>query len=376
MENKYRVLKDILSKTFIVSKKSNEQKSELLIKCPYCGDKTDSYHVSTGHFHMYINAETSEFHCFLCNTSGNIFKLLRDFKQNFTTEDYAKLIMLYSSITNENQTKTYHHVEINNKFKKFIDKLYEYAPISNTDNLSFLLKRISIKERDNMKFLNYLLTNKIIFPMSFIKFKESGFDKIDNSAAKLISENNNYIIPIKPLYNGIQIYFPNNNKLPKYMSFKLDADSQFWYNYIGNKINPDSIYIVEGIFDALKLYNILDMNPSVGIVILHGKTNVNNLLVFLKEIGINIYNVKFYFGLDSDLEYDEYLNYIKAFKRNFEIDPMSINILYWMDNHKSKDLGEIKSIEQFTNEISVVQYQAFALKNLYLYLTSYGFKLS
>ncbi len=227
-----------------------------------------------------------------------------------------------------------------------------------------------------MKFLNYLLTNKIIFPMSFIKFKESGFDKIDNSAAKLISENNNYIIPIKPLYNGIQIYFPNNNKLPKYMSFKLDADSQFWYNYIGNKINPDSIYIVEGIFDALKLYNILDMNPSVGIVILHGKTNVNNLLVFLKEIGINIYNVKFYFGLDSDLEYDEYLNYIKAFKRNFEIDPMSINILYWMDNHKSKDLGEIKSIEQFTNEISVVQYQAFALKNLYLYLTSYGFKLS
>jgi len=376
VENKYRVLKDILSKTFIVSKKSNEQKSELLIKCPYCGDKTDSYHVSTGHFHMYINAETSEFHCFLCNTSGNIFKLLRDFKQNFTTEDYAKLIMLYSSITNENQTKTYHHVEINNKFKKFIDKLYEYAPISNTDNLSFLLKRISIKERDNMKFLNYLLTNKIIFPMSFIKFKESGFDKIDNSAAKLISENNNYIIPIKPLYNGIQIYFPNNNKLPKYMSFKLDADSQFWYNYIGNKINPDSIYIVEGIFDALKLYNILDMNPSVGIVILHGKTNVNNLLVFLKEIGINIYNVKFYFGLDSDLEYDEYLNYIKAFKRNFEIDPMSINILYWMDNHKSKDLGEIKSIEQFTNEISVVQYQAFALKNLYLYLTSYGFKLS
>ena len=92
--SKYQVLKDVLSKKFMVSQKSNEE--EIIIKCPYCGDKSDDYHIKTGHFHLYINVNTGAYHCFLCGKKGHdINQFINENRSKFTNEDILLLSKEY-----------------------------------------------------------------------------------------------------------------------------------------------------------------------------------------------------------------------------------------------------------------------------------------
>ncbi|MGC8694768.1 MAG: hypothetical protein ACP5RI_04095, partial [Candidatus Micrarchaeia archaeon] len=93
-KEKFLFLKNILS-PLTVSEKSNE--NEIIIKCPYCGDKNDQKHRLTGHYHLYINVDTGLFHCFLCGAEGNLKKLIFDHKDklNLKPEDFVLLSKYY-----------------------------------------------------------------------------------------------------------------------------------------------------------------------------------------------------------------------------------------------------------------------------------------
>jgi len=46
--------------------------SELIFKCPFCGDKTS-------HHHLYVNQEKGVFYCQLCGAKGTIKYLVQKF---------------------------------------------------------------------------------------------------------------------------------------------------------------------------------------------------------------------------------------------------------------------------------------------------------
>jgi len=371
MSENFKILKEILEKHFTVSKKSNERSSEIIIKCPYCGDKTDDLHRLTGHYHMYINAETGQFHCFLCNASGSVNKLVRDFKSSFDVSDLITLSSIYSfpsdNIISQSSTiTTPENYKKNYDFENYIKNvLFKFSNMSDKNITNFLLNRISISGHDNLQYLKYLTDNKVIFALKKIKFTEKYmYRNVNKSIYSIIQNNNTFAIPENPYFNGIQLYLPIHTNLPKYINFKIDKDVNT-YNYIGNYHNPKQIYIVEGIFDALKLYNILSMNKDVGIVVLAGKTKVNNVITFLSSLKININFVTYYFGLDSDVEYDEYLGLIKQFKQDYSIDFTKINVLVWNTSYNVKDLGEIVSVDQYNDVIKIVPYYIYSLKKIY-----------
>lgn len=372
MNNKFVILKEILEKHFIVSKKSNEKSSEIIIKCPYCGDKSDDVHKLTGHYHMYINTETGQFHCFLCNRSGMLPKLVHDFRTNFSLEDVialSNIYGLYSSNTIISQSSSILNIETlhyNENFHKYLNVIYnKYNDIKNIESIKLLKYRISISERNNDDYLKYILDSKIIFPVKKIKFNEVDISKyVNKSMYFVMNHNNTFMIPFRPSFNGVQLYLPIHENIPKYIIYKIDKDIND-YIYIGNNDNPSSIYIVEGIFDALKLYNILDRDTSVGIVVLTGKVKMGNVIPFLQSLNINAFNVDYYVGLDSDVPYDEYVNLIKEFKSYYSFDYSRINILVWDMSSHVKDLGDIISVEQYNKVIKIIPYPIYSLKKIY-----------
>ena len=351
LHQKYEILKNILSKNFVVSQKSNEK--EILIKCPYCNDKNDEYHMKTGHFHMYINVDNGSYHCFLCNKSGHDIKqFIRENKSKFSTEDIIILSKLYYFDTSSNKNYVTTIIKNDNNIKQYID--YFYNEFKTKQGLDYLYKRIYIKENDNKEYLTFLIKNKIIFPFLVTK-KVKECKKIKESFNTIIYKNNfGYMIPFT-FYSGFQLHYPNNQN--RYIIYSKKDEKTI--NILVLKGTSNNVYITEGVFDGLKLWNILDRKDTV--IITFGKTNVSSILLAIKNLQYNYQTMIYYFAFDNDIEYSEYLKLIKRFKQGYNLD---IKVLLFTTN-KIKDIGEMKSKNQFNKNVKIIDYNIFAIKNIY-----------
>ena len=348
MKDKLILLKDILS-PLTISQKSNDR--ELIVKCPYCGDKNDSRHEITGHYHMYISVEKGLFHCFLCGHSGNIKQLITDNKDklNLSNENIKELSRYYIFPSLHKSIPIRNLATVNLDIKEYIEKL-------NIDNngLQHLYDRIKIKEKDNKQFLYHIVNSRIIIPSNstYIPFKPK---------MEYILRNSHYVIPLG-FYSGIQLYLPHND--PKYILLSVNKDIPT-YIYFGNTVNPSKIYIVEGIFDGLKLYNILNMDPNIMILVLTGKTKTKSIIYIIKSLKIKNYsNIEYIFALDSDLNEQEYIRLVNIFKNSYYSTHYKISILKWKDK-QYKDIGEITSEDEFNNKLIKVDFKLFVLKRIY-----------
>jgi len=354
--DKHEILKNILSKNFIVSQRSNEK--EILIKCPYCGDKNDDHHIKTGHFHMYINIDNGSYHCFLCNKSGhNIQQFIKENKNKFTNRDIIILSKLYYfNNLDYNKDKIYiiNKLEDNKDIKNYIN--YFYNTFLTNKGLEYLYKRIYIKENDNKEYLQYLIQNKIIFPF-FINKKVKMCKKVKESFIKIIKYNKHgYLIPFT-LNIGFQLHFKNNNL--RYITFS-DKNKLLSNMLLLKNDKSNNLYIVEGIFDGLKLWNILNKKDNV--LITFGKSNISSIILLLKYIQFDYRYLNFIFAFDNDINYNEYLKIIKRFKYGYSFN--NIKILKII-NKDIKDIGEIISKEQFYSNTEIIDYNIFSIKNIY-----------
>ncbi|MEM4065518.1 MAG: hypothetical protein QXV17_01475 [Candidatus Micrarchaeaceae archaeon] len=346
--NKSEELQKILEPLHVSYKSNNK---EVIIKCPYCGDKTDEHHVSTGHFHMYINVETGQFHCFLCGASGPLKKLIIDQQHllNITADQMQFLAVNYIFTSDVKPTI----LPTNIKFHQEIKEQLELLP-SNDMLIKHIYDRLVLDDGNNDKLLNYIIKEHvIIYPMPLGKNQ-----MINNISPKYPY----YIIPMF-LYGGIQYYSPNSK--PKYLIVKID-DNIPGVILLGNMYTPTIVYLVEGIWDGIKLYNILNMDNHSLIIVLTGKSKVNLIIQVLKILNLDYHKLTYIFGLDSDVPREEYLYLLNKFRNTIYNDYIDNNIfLYVWKNLKYKDIGEVPSIAEFYNNTQLVDFLAYQLKPVY-----------
>lgn len=207
------------------------------VNCPYCGDDTKS--------HLYINIDWANFKCFRCDTTGSIYKIMKDYG---LAKEFSNLIQSFNEnitindIKNEltnNNCNIIVNKDIINK-KRLQKRISEFKKEYNVSNI-----------KNNKKALEYLNS------------RTNGFLDLDN----IVCDDNYIYLPIINnnsliMYLG-RLYNKNNNKLKRYIVHKFeDREVIGFFDEFLNS-NSNKLYICEGYFDAYSVNQSFNKNISI-----------------------------------------------------------------------------------------------------------------
>lgn len=259
--------------------------TELLIRCPFCGDsKKDK---SDAHFYISIKENVPHFyHCFLCNTKGVLNRKLLRYMGIYDEEairDVSKRVELpfvpvkYRKVYIPKQrdrwelNKLYYIADRlgTKKFGKYLDKLNIVTSIRKL----MVYNRLPIKSERQVDFLdrNYI-----------------GFLLEDKSAV---------------LCRKISSY-SYGNRWFRYNLFDSDCSTYAIANKIEGPVEP-KIYLAEGVLDILSVYtNSDDKERSEGIYIAIGNRNyIGNIKNMIQRIPATSQEYHIFMDNDVDINY-------------------------------------------------------------------------
>ena len=278
------------------SRIKHETPTDITVRCPICGDSKKSR--NKARMHLYMRNGKALVNCFnecSCNNK-TVYKFLKDY--------YPNLLENYKQET-------------------FGNKIKEIKEIDFSGGVGFELA----KEPENKP--------KTLFDLSqYFEKSERVYDYIESRGldwspalgevylGKKITLNGKFYniddFIVIPLYCGDKWYgfYSRSMKEHRFQTFIIDEGLKLWNFY--NIDKSKTVYVFEGIFDALSVYN----SGITNVVACLGATPPLSLLEGLDVV----------FCLDNDRT--GYLNSIKYLKKGFKV-------LCYPENIKEKDINEI-----------------------------------
>ena len=278
------------------SRIKHETPTDITVRCPICGDSKKSR--NKARMHLYMRNGKALVNCFnecSCNNK-TVYKFLKDY--------YPNLLENYKQET-------------------FGNKIKEIKEIDFSGGVGFELT----KEPENKP--------KTLFDLSqYFEKSERVYDYIESRGldwspalgevylGKKITLNGKFYniddFIVIPLYCGDKWYgfYSRSMKEHRFQTFIIDEGLKLWNFY--NIDKSKTVYVFEGIFDALSVYN----SGITNVVACLGATPPLSLLEGLDVV----------FCLDNDRT--GYLNSIKYLKKGFKV-------LCYPENIKEKDMNDI-----------------------------------
>lgn len=203
----------------------------IMFRCPFHEEENPSFG---------INIESGAYHCFACHVKGSFSDFARHFGYDVSSlpfldipsnSDYRKarekaVMSLRKSLSMDNKFYNKKFVSFKDAMKdnpndKYTRMLIKYA--ANRGISQWTIRRL------NFGYIKYgIYRNRVVIPV------------YDYSGRKIL------------WYEGRNA--TNDNSVPKYWRPKYSSSSMTLYNY-ANILQKDYAVVVEGIFDAIKLYN-------------------------------------------------------------------------------------------------------------------------
>lgn len=254
---------------------------ELIIRCPYCGDSEDERKS-----HLYINIDDDQnvfpFHCFRCETSGSIYKLLKDL--NLLNSEI--IIDLY---INKNTIKSKYINKKELTFEKLPDKY-------DNKKLNYIKERLNIPfDEDIPEYIKkHIITDFTNVCENILSMYT--IDMLNNNYVGFRTFNKRKLVCRK---------INNDDKLNKYFNVMINNVNNDYFITSETDINvfrQGRIILGEGIFTALsgymKLKNKLNLNNSI-IVAGNGKSYFKSYNFAVYTFGIPDWDL--YVLADSDV---------------------------------------------------------------------------
>lgn len=225
------------------------------VNCPYCNDTKS---------HLYINIDWGNFKCFRCDTTGSIFKIMREY--NLYDDFYTLIQSFNNEITIEDakeelktkkQNKKTNHInlsQLNQKIIEFQNKYKTKLIKENNEALTYLKSRI--KDIDNINIDLFLCDDNYIY----------------------IPIINNHLLI---MYLG-RLYNKNNHKLKRYIVHKFEDDIEcigFLDEFLES--NNNKLYICEGYFDSYSVNQAFNSNISICVFGKYSRKIINSLIKYL-----------------------------------------------------------------------------------------------
>lgn len=329
--------------------KLNSSKTEINIRCIYCGDSTHDPFKG----HMYIqNGPPYKYYCQRCQSSGIVNK---KFLEDLDCTDYYLINKL---------EKEYNVYKQKSKIKygsslKFLNNEYIYFPKPSIkrdyEKLNYLENRlgIEIKEDEINKYKIVISLKEFIKNNNLnniIKNNENNYTfmknlrTIDEMCIGFLSADKSTII-FRSLDSEKTNYRYNN-----FVLFPDIEESKKTYT-ISNKIDLASpvfnINIAEGPIDIIGIYNNVNnkYDDNKTIYIANAGKSFMVTSKFIKKLSILNANINIYSDRDVDINF-----YKKLIKNDLFYRMNGINIYY---NNKSKDFGVPKNEIIVSNKITL-----------------------
>lgn len=311
----FEVLKQFMLQTFPDAKIAGGGK-EIIKRCHYCGDSKDT---SSRHLYIGINdAGVIVYNCFKCNTKGVVnSKFFRD--MNVYDSDLINLINKansnsFKSIPTSGEVKFRKHYYATPRVPK-LDSLGTDKKINYINNRLGL--HLTKEDLPRFKIItdikSYLEMNNIGYYSRSPQIMEElnigflGFLSVDNSHIVM-----RRLVPKEKVHPNIAERYVNYNIFPNY------SGGTAYYVIPGNinVLRPCKIYLAEGPFDILSIYNnvVLDHTNTL-FAACCGKNYWSLIQYILLNIGVPYYGLDIEIYSDNDLAAKE-INSIKYFLHN------------------------------------------------------------
>lgn len=282
-------------------------KSETIVRCPYCGDS-----MNLNHAHLYINNNPPyKYFCQKCSVTGIVdTKFLRDLSL------YDPEIMDHVT-----KSKTKYMKDLNkkygNNFLEIFNKEFDVLPNNfgkkEIQKLKYINNRLGITINDESLVQKYkiILNLEDFFEnneLTMNKFYKDNLTKLQNNYVGFLLNDNNMIC-FRDITSKQEMRYINK----KIYSENLFQSRKFYT--IGNTIDLSqevyNLYLTEGIFDILGVFNHIykckqDSNDLF--ISCNGKS-YNFVLKYLQSLGILNCNVNIF--SDNDVSKEKMVNMIK-----------------------------------------------------------------
>lgn len=327
-----------------------ENDKEYIFKCPLHEDH--NHKPNKGHF--YVSKENGKFICFKCGVKGtNILKfLVSNYKNlsNIKQEGLQDFLTSTLSLFKKEQ-----QIKIQNQLKQIdldLDKISLYKELIN-----YLSEKT--QKRYQSRLIEYFESKRKIYNKKFIKNmiydkKILYFNSKDKFSTNLIEQ-----IYGKKIYrDGIVINFNSFDPLNYNSQIRILNHTNIKYfnlilhNRPGliniNTINysfPHILFIVEGVFDNIKLDYFLNQQTNYIILSMLGKNHYKSFDTLKKFITTNNINISHMFILlDNDVTKNEMIKLYKEINKRIQI-PEKNTYIREFNNNKYKDLDEMEQME-------------------------------
>lgn len=310
-------------KLFYPNIKTASGGTELVCRCPFCGDSKDPNHA-----HLYISVPNSEedlsfYHCKKCPSHGVVDI---DFLRKIGCEDINLLVEI-------------------DRHNSEVFKLPKYKSIKQIDvyplNINYIredsLNKAKLEYINNRIGSNFSITDLASLKIFLNLYDIININRLDLTRHKMVCDDldkwfmgfisyDNSFAGMRKLTNR-ELYKTVNKRYINYALVDKINDSKNFYVIptvidVLN-INPVKIHLAEGQFDILSIfYNLNNCNKNQNIYIAcGGKSYVQALEFILLETGIINYEVHYY--PDKDVTDEEFF---RSTQRRIQLLPSNIII--------------------------------------------------
>lgn len=278
------------------SRIKHETPTDITVRCPICGDSKKSR--NKARMHLYIRNGKALVNCFNeCScTNKTVYKFLKDY--------YPNLLENYKQETFGNRIKEIKELDFSGGVGFELIDTPEEKPKTLFDLSQYFEKSERVYDYIESRGLDWSPALGEVYLGKKITLNGK-FYNIDDFI-------------VIPLYCGDKWYgfYSRSMKEHRFQTFIIDEGFKLWNFY--NIDKSKTIYVFEGIFDALSVYN----SGITNVVACLGATPPLSLLDGLDVV----------FCFDNDRT--GYLNSIKYLKKGFKV-------LCYPENIKEKDMNEI-----------------------------------
>lgn len=302
--------------------------------CPLHPEDTPSFHIDTN---------LGVFYCFGCNTGGNIFQFI-SLVEHVPINQVGEILREKFGI--DVKTKGGKKYEDDHElFSKFLKLLSKYNDTETVDD--FNIKKLGLKPKypmfyvPNERLLDF--TNEVKEKLDIERLITLGIYTRDEEKKLKFRYMSRIIIPIYSRVNrivGLVGRSLNDMNLPKYLNTKFSKTEHLPFLNeavkIAKKKNLNTIYIVEGPYDALALIE-RDI-PAASLLGIHFTVEQINLL--------NLFSVVYFIFDNDDAGTSAYFNVantiIKTNRPSF-----STMFVFYKDKEDIDEILKKKSFEDF-----------------------------
>lgn len=278
------------------SRIKHESPTDITVRCPICGDSKKSR--NKARMHLYIRNGKALVNCFNeCScTNKTVYKFLKDY--------YPNLLENYKQETFGNRIKEIKELDFSGGVGFELIDTPEEKPKTLFDLSQYFEKSERVYDYIESRGLDWSPALGEVYLGKKITLNGK-FYNIDDFI-------------VIPLYCGDKWYgfYSRSMKEHRFQTFIIDEGFKLWNFY--NIDKSKTIYVFEGIFDALSVYN----SGITNVVACLGATPPLSLLDGLDVV----------FCFDNDRT--GYLNSIKYLKKGFKV-------LCYPENIKEKDMNDI-----------------------------------